>query len=397
MALTKPDASSGSMEIDFPGNMKVSGSSHRQDSPDSLPDYESDDNGLQMKFNARSSNHSRITSTYNEYHRNGIYFDKSVEDDGGVSLVPAPHSSPYASASSPMGVSLNYDDDIDMSAFIPSSSCTKASSTGLGLHLDTDPPPPYSESTTPINYARSALEMIREEPHGHDGMDFDFDDDEMPALEDTSLNLPSLPGSFPNFSKPFRKPSPSSAPNEGLPLPARPSNPTIKEEDTKQDDDARSFFSTSLSKDEPSRAPSNIHTSWDSSIWPPENPDEKSFCKRICSQVALFHGFKKVVIKSGIITMNTERLGTCVRHIYVEPHIVATFYVNPATQAERHKSKYYLRDSKKVERERGETVEIHVGREGWDIDDNLEEWGLWRKGGKEVLHWYAEWEEEYCG
>ena len=169
MALTKPDASSGSMEIDFPGNMKVSGSSHRQDSPDSLPDYESDDNGLQMKFNARSSNHSRITSTYNEYHRNGIYFDKSVEDDGGVSLVPAPHSSPYASASSPMGVSLNYDDDIDMSAFIPSSSCTKASSTGLGLHLDTDPPPPYSESTTPINYARSALEMIREEPHGHDG------------------------------------------------------------------------------------------------------------------------------------------------------------------------------------------------------------------------------------
>ena len=302
-----------------------------------------------------------------------------------------------ASASSPMGVSLNYDDDIDMSAFIPSSSCTKASSTGLGLHLDTDPPPPYSESTTPINYARSALEMIREEPHGHDGMDFDFDDDEMPALEDTSLNLPSLPGSFPNFSKPFRKPSPSSAPNEGLPLPARPSNPTIKEEDTKQDDDARSFFSTSLSKDEPSRAPSNIHTSWDSSIWPPENPDEKSFCKRICSQVALFHGFKKVVIKSGIITMNTERLGTCVRHIYVEPHIVATFYVNPATQAERHKSKYYLRDSKKVERERGETVEIHVGREGWDIDDNLEEWGLWRKGGKEVLHWYAEWEEEYCG
>jgi hypothetical protein len=146
----------------------------------------------------------------------------------------------------------------------------------------TDLPSPKSKESTPTIYSRSPLTSIPEEQSGT----MDLDDDIMPDLEDTA-SIHNPPPSPPYPPKQSTKKLVNDATFPNLKIKALPALPS--QHSTMEIDDTASASSSSTEKGDP-----RIEIEW--FVWPPE-PYEKDVCERVCEEVAILHGFQRVIIK----------------------------------------------------------------------------------------------------
>jgi hypothetical protein len=313
MRMSKRETPPGDMDLDTSPHMKSQETMHRPDSFSDLPS------------NAKilDSDISPTTPKDPEKHSQNIDLDDSGGEDGGVPLNPTSFTTtpkPKGRITTDLLPSSPHPGRpgfrrLDMDSDLLSSSPKPAPR--IRLTIKTDLPSPTSNQTTPRDYIRSPLTSIPEEPAINEEGNMDIDSNEdLPVLEDinsSDYELPAFPGSFPNSSKPYNaqthdnNDSSLEHENETQPSTRRPSK-LSNEIDFAYFESDHLSDPTSLTEKgdgggdgdggaQPASLP-DVHISWDTrDRWPPDSLDEKELCERVCEEVALLHGFHKVIIK----------------------------------------------------------------------------------------------------
>jgi hypothetical protein len=309
MGMSKRETLPDDMDLDTSPQIESRETMHR---PDSFPD-------IPRNVKILDSDISPTTSKDPKKPSQNMDLDDSGGEDGGVPLNPTSFTSTpkpkgrittdlLPSSPHPSRPSFRR---LDMDSDLLSSSPKPVPR--IRLTIKTNLPSPTSNQTTPRDYIRSPLTSIPEEPaiNGEGDMDIDSNEDLL-VLEDinsSDYELPAFPGSFPNSSKPYNAQTHDNNDtsfeyeNETQPSTRRPSK-LSNEVDFAYSESDHLSDPTSLTEKgdgdggaQPACLP-DVHISWDTrDRWPPDSLAEKELCERVCEEVALLHGFHKVIIK----------------------------------------------------------------------------------------------------